>query len=202
MSQYNIIYYSNFCEQSKCLMALMNTEKLLQFFHSICTDSNSKIPLGITKTPTIIISKMPVPYVAGDCFAWLAKIKQYKIQVMYQRASAAQLQYMQTMGQNVGMANDKLLGFSDSEMAGMSDIFAFLQNDNAMPKSYVTNDMLGKDSIFTPPLEDGSYKTSDHGKYKMSESEQKLKRDKLLTDRKKQDDLFKKQTDEFIKGYK
>lgn len=201
MSQYNIIYYSNLCDQSKCLMALMQTEGLLNFFHLICTDNNPKIPSGITKTPTIIISRIPTPYVAGDCFAWLAKIKQYKIQVMYQRASQAQLQHMQSMGHNIGMVDDKLLGFSDAEMAGMSDIFAFLQNDSAMPKSFITNDMVGKDTIFTPPLEDGSYKMSS-GKYKMSESEQKIKREKLLAERKKQDDLFKKQTDEFIKNYK
>ena len=182
-------------------MALMQTENLLQFFHLICTDGNAKIPALITKTPTIIINKMPVPYVAGDCFAWLAKIKQYKIQVMYQRASQAQMQYMQSMGHNVGMGNDKLLGFSDAEMAGMSDIFAFLQSDSAMPKTFISNDMVGKDSIFTPPLEDGSYKIGS-GKYKMSESEQKQKREQLLADRKKQDDLFKKQTSEFIKNYK
>lgn len=202
MSQYNVLYFSNFCDQSKCLMALMQTEGLLNFFHLVCTDSNNKIPSLITKTPTIILSTIPTPYVAGDCFAWLAKIKQYKIQVMYQRASQAQMQHMQAMGQNIGMTNDKLLGFSDAEMAGMSDIFAFLQNDNAMPKSFITNDMIGKDSIFTPPLEDGSYKASVSGKYKMSESEQKIKQEKLKADRKKQDDMFKKQTDEFIKNYK
>ena len=79
MSEINVLFYSNNCEGSKQLIFLMKHEKLDKYFHFICTDNNTKIPHQIKLTPTLIIRNVPTPYVAGEAFAWLSKIKQWKI---------------------------------------------------------------------------------------------------------------------------
>jgi hypothetical protein len=179
----------------------MQSEKLLNYFHMICTDNNPKIPPQIKSTPTLIIKGVPHPYVASDAFAWLAKVKQWKLNIIKHNMSMAQKQYIQKINSNL-MSNDmNLLGFSKAEMDGLSDIFAYLQNENAMPHSYVNYDNLGKENIFTPPLEDGGYKVNDDAKYKINSAKQKELYTKLELERNKQDSMFKKAIEDFKKQY-
>ncbi len=150
MSSINILFFSNNCEPSKYLISLFQNEKIIQFFHLVCTDNNPKIPAQITKTPTIIIRGIPTPYVAGDAFAWFAKIKQWKINLMMQKMSLAQQQYLQNINNNLTGDNEQILGFSEAEMSGMSDIFSFFSKNiqqecqDAFPKSYFSCENLGK----------------------------------------------------------
>jgi hypothetical protein len=206
MSSINILFFSNHCEGSKQLIAMMNTEKLTRFFHMICVDNNPKIPPQIKVTPTIIIKGVPIPYVAGDAFAWLSKVKQWKINMLMQKASQAQQQYLQNMNSNLGTANSAtdgstLLEFSKEEMAGMSDIFAYLQTDNAAPQSFFNTSQMGQENIFTPPLENGQFKISSDGKYRINANKQKELHTALEMERKKQDVMFKSQIENFRKQY-
>jgi len=172
----------------------MNSEGLLKFFHTICTDNNPKIPPQIRLTPTLIIKGIPVPYVAADAFAWFSKIKQWKINLTMQQASNAQQQHLQTINGNLGsIVNDSnVLEFSRTEMEGLSDIFAYIREDNAMPHSYVSCNNLGNESIFVLPFQDD----------KISTAKQQELQTNLEAARKKQDALFKKTMDAFRDQYK
>lgn len=178
MSSINILFYSNRCEGSKQLISMMQDENLLRFFHLICTDNNPKIPKQITITPTLIIRSIPTPYVAGDAFNWFSKIKQWKINMVLKKA---QQNYQEDI-------SDELLGFSNSEMNGISDIFSFFSMDvlkecqESFPQSYVPYDDIGKETIFTPPNE----------KNKIDKNKQKKLETELLMKRTNQDEAFKK----------
>ena len=208
MNSINILFYSNYCEGSKQLLAMFNTEKLTRFFHLICTDNNPKVPQHITITPTIIISDVPIPYVASDAFAWLAKVKQWKMTSMMQNMNTAQQQYLQNINNNlVPTEKTSILGFSSAEMNGMSDIFSFFSKNvaqecqDSLPQSYFTCSNMGQEYIFTPPLEDGSYKVKDNGKYKVPMAKQKEMQNKLEEERNKQDKLFIQNIANFRKQY-
>lgn len=201
MSSANILFYSNNCEPSQHLISLMQSENLIRFFHLICTDNNPKIPSQINVTPTLILHGIPTPYKAGEAFVWLSKMKQWKIRMMMQQASVAQQQYLQSMNKNMGQNESNVLEFSQTEMAGMSDIFAYLQNEGAMPHSYFTCNNMGQENIFTPPLEDGQYKINPNGKYKIDSKKQTELHNKLIMERKQQDDAFRQQIETFRNQY-
>lgn len=203
MSSYNILFFSNHCDGSKQLLSMMQSEQLTRFFHLICTDSNPKIPPQIKVTPTLIIRGVPTPYVAGDAFAWLAKVKQWKMNMMRQRMSTAQQQYLQSIDSNLVQNGPNILGFSQTEMNGMSDIFSFFSKhmaqecQDALPQSYFPCNNLGKEFIDTQPLEDGSFKVSDNSAYKINAAKQKELQTNLEMARKKQDENFKQNIDNF-----
>lgn len=207
MSAYNILFYSNKCEGSKLLISMMQSEKLLRFFHLICTDNNPKIPPQIYATPTIIIRGITTPYVAGDAFAWLAKVKQWKISMDIQRMNSAQQEYLKSINNNLVSNNNDVLGFSKAEMAAMSDIFSFFSKNisqecqDALNQSYFTYQNLGHENIFTPPLEDGTYKASKNNSVRINESKQKELFNKLKQERNKQDIAIKQNIENFINQY-
>jgi hypothetical protein len=201
MSTINILFYSNFCEGSKLLITLMQAERLTELFHMICTDDNPKIPAHIRTTPTLIIRGLPTPYIGGDAFKWLSKVKQWKVNMMMQNMSSMQQQYMQNINNNLVADNSAFIGFSKVEMEGMSDIFAYLQGENAMDHSQVKCVNMGNDNIITPPLEDGSYKISNNNKYRITPQKQKELELKMKTERDKQDILVKQAVENFKKHY-
>ena len=208
MSSVNILFFSNHCDGSKHLISLMQSEKLIRFFHTICTDNNPKVPPQIKVTPTIIIRGIPTPYVAADAFAWFSKVKQWKINMIMKKMTTAQQQYLQSINSNLIANNSNLLGFSAAEMNGMSDIFSFFSQNmtnecqDAFPQSFFTCNNLGKENIFTPPLETGQYKINDlDSKYKLNAEKQKLLHSNLEAERKKQDELCKQSIDNFKKQY-
>ncbi|AYV85289.1 MAG: hypothetical protein Satyrvirus9_15 [Satyrvirus sp.] len=198
MSQFNILFFSNNCEGSKHLISLMQSENLIRFFHLICTDNNPKIPPQIKVTPTLIIRGVSAPYVAGDAFSWFAKIKQWKINLLMQTISSTQQQYLQSINNNLVLDDSNILGFSQIEMNGMSDIFSFFsknitqEREDPLPQSFFVFNNIGNENIFTPPKED--IKDIDDKK-------QKLLCNDLEVDRKKQDTIFKQGMDKFIKQY-
>ncbi|BCS83078.1 hypothetical protein QLL95_gp1045 [Cotonvirus japonicus] len=205
MSKYNLLFYSNHCEASQQLLAMFATENLTRFFYLICTDNNPKIPPQIKITPTFIIKGNPVLYEGANAFAWLNKIKQYKILMSMQKIGSAQQQYLKNIGGPTMDSN--ILGFSQAEMSGMSDIFSFFSKNmdhecqDAMPQTFVQYNNLGNDNIFTPPLENGKYKVSENNSNKINAQQQKSLEKNILSERKKQDELFKQSIDNFSKQY-
>lgn len=205
MSSINILFYSNHCEGSKLLLSMLQTEKLIRFFHLMCTDNNPKVPPQIKVTPTIMIKGVPTPYVAGDAFSWLAKIKQWKMNMDIQKINVAQQQYLKNIGNNLVPDNNNILGFSELEMNSMSDIFSYFSKNisqecqDACPQSYISINDLGKESIFTPPLEDGSYKIKTEKNIKPNTKNDAV--NNLKSIRSKQDEEFKKNIESFRKQY-
>lgn len=207
MSAINVLFYSNFCEGSKQLISILRNENLLRFFHLVCTDNNPNVPSQIKTTPTLIIRGVDTPFVAGDAFIWLARIKQWKTNLMIQKINTAQQQYLKSINNNLVSNEQNLLGFNELEMSAMSDIFSFFSRNinqecqDSLPQSYFSYSDLGKESIFTPPLEDGSYKINEQSKYKLDAAKQKELHTKLEIDRKKQDELIRQSIENFKKHY-
>jgi hypothetical protein len=187
----NILFFSNACQGSQALLSLMQGENLTKFFHLICTDNNSKIPPQIKVTPTLIIKGIDTPYVAGDAFVWFSKIKQWKIQMMMQKMSNMQKQYLQANNNLVGTPSTEFWGFSKNEMEGMSDIFAFITENN-IPHAHLEYNKIGTEDIFYVADE-------DEDKRKINESQLKQMQKTLEAERNKQDNLVKQQLDDFVK---
>lgn|SRR5579872_3944753 len=197
MSTINVLFFSNKCDGSKLLISMMQKERLIEFFHVICTDKNPNVPLNITHTPTILIKGVPTPYVAAEAFNWLARVKQWKNNMMMQRMSQMQQQYMQNINNNlVSNANTmtNLLEFSQAEMEGMSDMFAYLQHDNPADKAFVDYKKIGTKAleIFAPPKEEDGLR--------LNQSKHRELHSKLEIERKKQDIHIKKAIDDFTKN--
>lgn len=154
-------------------MSMMETEKLLRFFHLFCTD-NGNVPPAIKLTPTIVLKGNPTFYVAGDAFSWLARVKQWKISMQMEQLDREQRDHMSRIDGNLRVENKQYLGFSDAEMNSMSDIFSFFSKDitkacdEALPQSFQRLDTISEHTIFAPPLEGTTYdvkeirKPSDH----------------------------------------
>lgn len=202
MSNYNIFFFSNNCEPSKLLLSMFDKEKLTQFFHLICTDNNRQIPEQIKVTPTIIIRGHP-PYVANDAFSWFSRIKQWKISTTIKNMNSMQQEYLKSINNNLVPDDSNLLGFNATEMSGMSDIFSFFskdiakENQNSLPQSYFDYNDIGVEKIFTPPLEDGSYKVNEDGRYKISEKKQAETLQNLEQLRNQQEIMYKNHVDEY-----
>jgi hypothetical protein len=188
----NVLFFSNNCQGSQALISLMQGENLTRFFHLICTDKNSKIPPQIKVTPTLIIKGIDTPYIAGDAFAWFAKIKQWKIQMLAQRMNDMQKHYLQANSNFVQSSVD-CLGFNKNEMEGMSDLFAFITENN-IPHAHFDYNNIGQENTFYVANE-----TED--KMKITESKLKQMEKALDMERKKQDVMVKQQLDDFKNQY-
>lgn len=203
MSEYNILFYSNLSETGQALITLMQNENLLRFFHLVCTDNNPNVSPHISKTlPTLIIRGLPTPYVGTDAFSWLARVKQWKHQVMLKKVATEQQQYIQAVNRNLQIDNEQMLGFSKAEMQGMSDMFAFFSSDmrsdidSAFPQSYVQYDSLGEQEIITLPDE------KNIGRRKIDESQHKKLFAEIDAERKRQDKMFEESIGNFRKQFK
>ena len=211
MSAINILFFSNHCDGSKQLISLMQKEGLIKFFHLICTDNNPKIPPNITVTPTIMIKGIPTPYVAGDAFAWFAKMKQLKIYNAMQNVNKEQQKYLKDINNNDD-DNSNILGFNKIEMNSITDMFSFFSQDEnnecneAFPQSFVSCNDKNEINIYTPPLENGTYKItgnklSGNKKCKINALKQKELQNKLEQERIQQDKIFKQNIENFRKQY-
>lgn len=208
MSQINIFFWSKRCEGSIALKRLMENENILQYFYVYCIDPEDiaktgiKIPTNLV-TPTIMIKGNPTPYSQQDAFFWLAKIKQWKSRMMMQKMSSAQNNFLSKINNNLPNENENVIGYNKSEMGSITDSFSFYSTDinkecdDALPQSFFSVNNLGKENIFTPPLENGTYKVGSNKKCKLSEEESK----KLTTECQKQrnhlDNIIKEQINNF-----
>lgn len=202
---YNVLYYSNMCDCSKELIAILQREDIYKYLHTICIDNNTNIPPNI-KTPTIIIKGSPTPYILGDAFLWVARMKQRKENIIMRRMNNNQLQYIRNINNNLMPAeNEQIKGFSEAEMSGMSDMFSLFSLDqkrechDAFPQSFVTCQNIGKQFIETLPLENGSYKISKNNEHKITEKQQEKMVKSLESLRQEQDNTFKSYFDEYKK---
>jgi hypothetical protein len=199
-SNINILFYSNRCEPSKNLLSLMQSENLLRFFLMVCLDDpiNAKRFPQIKNTPTLIIKDIPTPYVSGEAFLWFAKIKQWKTNMYLQMIANSQQEYLKYINKNLTQNND-ILSFSEAEMTGMKDIFAYIKEDKSIPHTYFDYENIGKDKIYTPPLENGDFKVTNE-KCKIDDKKTKELQNSLLKERKQQDEFFKQSFDNFRKN--
>ena len=110
-----------------------------------------------------------------------------------QRMSDTQKQYLQSNNNLVQTPESNLLGFNKMEMEGMSDMFAFITEDN-IPHAHFDCANIGKDNMFYVANE-----TDD--KRKINGIKQKQMAQSLESERKKQDQMIKQQIDNFKDQY-
>lgn len=200
MSEVNIFFYSQYCEPSQLLINMMKNEGLDKYFHFISTDNNPKLDPRIRITPSLIIRGIPSPYVANEAFMWLSKMKQWKMNMILKKMGDEQQKYMKSIDNNLTDNNSNVISFSPMEMEGMSDFFAYIKRDEGVPHNHFSYNNIGKESIFTPPLEDGTYKIRKNKKGDPNQLNNNYK--KLEKERKEQDKINKEATENFIKNYK
>jgi hypothetical protein len=145
------------------------------------------LPQYITITPTLIINKFNKPLVAQDAFQWVQKIKQYRISVQLQKIGNMSANQINSINGNLGIVpstSSEPLAFTATEMEGMTDIFAYLNTDEALPQNY---NPVGQDQvIFTAPQND----------VKLNNNSQKKLHDQVLKERQNQDAQYQKQLKE------
>ena len=78
---HHVIYYSNFCDNSKDLLKELTEKSLLNNFEKICVDDitklNIKLPHFLTAVPTILVPDYSKPLIGVDAFKWIKwKLKQ------------------------------------------------------------------------------------------------------------------------------
>lgn len=179
---------------------MMQSENLLRFFQTWNTDMQ-KPPQCITLTPTIVLKDNPTFYVAGDAFNWLARVKQWKLNIEMANYDREQQEYISKIDGNLVVDKKQYLGFSDAEMNSMSDIFSFFSRDitkecdQALPQSYQRIETLGKSDIFAPPLEKDEYDVSEIKKPDARQTQEAY--NKLKREREQQEANLKKAISEF-----
>lgn len=165
MSTINVLYYSNNCLTSQRLIAIMRQENILRYFTLCCIDTD-RYPPEIHTTPTLLVKDIPIPYIAGDAFRYIAKLKEWKLRMLMRYATDAQKQHFSRISSNL-IAEGDFIGYAKSEMGSISDSFSFydvdIEKENKMgqlPQSYVNYNDIGKDFIETPKLENGTHRAT------------------------------------------
>lgn len=204
MCDRNILFFSNYCERSKLLISMFNSENLTRLFYTHNIDNNPSLRSSIKVTPTIIIRGHNVLHSGEAAFVWLASVKRFRINLQMKQMNAKQQQFMDNINQNLSVEKNSLLGYNATEMNCTSDIFSFCGNnvtgeeDNPLPQSYTEYGKIGSDAIFTPPLENGTYDISDKSTCALNELQHKTLHNMLVQERSQQDEIIRNNRDKFL----
>jgi hypothetical protein len=132
-----ILFYSNFCNNSKEFITQLYKTKYYELFMKVCVDKKDiKIPKQITAVPTIIVPNYPRPLTGGEAFFWLegmGKIESTKETTMQQKPGMPKKKVEGEFGNQTG--SESIIPFS-SEMGGYSDSYTYLDNGNALDRSF------------------------------------------------------------------
>jgi len=135
-NQINILFYSRCCKTCQELIRLLENKKLLNYFKLLCVDNRlHELPPYITIVPTMIINNINKPLVGKETFQWIEKIE-----------------YIKHNNHNIKKPTGPI-GYRQSEMGGISDQFAYKDDEKAMPQNYVG--VNNTTSIFTAPEQPG-----------------------------------------------
>jgi len=112
-----ILFYSNFCSNSKEFITQLYKTKYYELFMKVCVDKKDiKIPKQITAVPTIIVPNYPRPLTGGEAFFWLegmGKIESTKEPSMQQKPGMPKKKVEGEFGNQTG--SESIIPFS-SEM--------------------------------------------------------------------------------------
>ena len=185
MSNKNILFWSNKCQMSSALLSIMERENIMRFFYSYCVEADpTKVPKYVTETPTLVIASMSKCYIGGDAFRWVEWVKIYALSMKMKNMSQ---QYAQGISNNLSMGDASVLGYSEAEMKGISDMFSYYDSENKVndptkddvcaPREYFGVDQLGKENIFTPPQEEKKLDAISSAKLAKQLAEERAKQD-------------------------
>ena len=169
----NILFYSRNCVSCANLIQIMKNANLLHNFNMFCVDDHlNDLPPHITTVPTLIVGELKQQFVASDAFKWVESVKfmnqQNMIEMNKKIIMANMIKNAQMMGPH---------GYTNVEMGGFSDNFAFTDVDHAQAHTFFGYGKEGDNTIFTAPEE----------KDKLNNREQNRKISEIETKRKEQD---------------
>jgi hypothetical protein len=135
-----ILFYSNFCSNSKEFITELYKTKYYELFMKVCVDKkNIKIPKQITSVPTIIVPNYPRPLTGGEAFFWLEGMGRINIEKEQsnlggqQQMGGPKKKVEGEFGNQTG--SDSITPFS-YEMKGYSDAYTYLDNNNALDRNF------------------------------------------------------------------
>jgi hypothetical protein len=159
-------------------MQIMKNENILQQFNLYCVDDHlNNLPPHITTVPTLIVGELKQQFIAADAFKWVDSIRfmnqRHLIEMNKKHIMTNMIKQQQMMGPH---------GYTQLEMNGFSDNFAFKDVDHAQAHSFFVCGTENDNTIFTAPEE------QKNGKYiGMTQQEQKNKLSTVESIRKEQD---------------
>ncbi len=183
----NIFFYSRNCVTCANLMQIMKNTNILQNFNLYCVDDHlNDLPPHITTVPTLIVGELKQQFVAADAFKWVDSVRFMNQRNMMEINKKIIMENMIKQQQMMGPH-----GYTQLEMNGFSDNFAFKDVDHAQAHSFFACGTENDNTIFTAPEEQ-----KKDGKYiGMTQQEQKAKMSNIEALRKEQD----KQNESFMK---
>lgn len=151
------LFYSVKCEESMNLWQVIYNEGIGRMFIPVCLDQYSSkqlqnINVGIEKIPSIVISTQnhqPVIYEGPqNCSKWLTGFTINRRRCLAQQIDA-QRRLIQKEHAKIRNIEGGPIEYSEAEMDGVSDVYAYTDTDLCQPKNYV---MVGSEEshIVTP----------------------------------------------------
>lgn len=153
----NVFYYSRYSKLCVDLLKMMQNYKIIDRFVLKCVEDMVQLPPSLERVPTIVLADVKRILVGNEVVKWFDDNRQYLIQ-QSEEINAKKMLYNITQNScNVGPK-----GYSSSELGGISDDFAYVDIDEAQPKTFVS---YGDDGniIYTPP-KDGKINDSVQNK--------------------------------------
>lgn len=147
-----ILFYSYRCRNCINMWKILEKENFLQFFEKMNID-NLDIKyiqnLGISQVPSILIiypNGKKLLKEARNAFIWIDELLKNRRENI---SKMVNLNRLELLKKNKELVNQGFLEYSNNEMGGKSDEYAYLVTDIALPKSYVNYGDERKDAIIT-----------------------------------------------------
>jgi hypothetical protein len=156
MNNKYILFYSNFCSNSKEFITELYKTKYYELFMKVCVDKKDiKIPKQITAVPTIIVPNYPRPLTGGEAFFWLEGMSKINIQKESSNLVVQQGQKKKVEGEFSNQTGSESITPFSYEMKGYSDAYTYLDNNNALDRNFSFlngsgNHNIGSGNIPTP----------------------------------------------------
>ena len=128
-----VLIYSKKCPSCANLIVILKNMNLLLNFEMVCIDDliaqNRQLPPNIKTVPALIMPELNAVLQGKETFEWVEKMRMNMIKMNIAKN-------MQQVGPN---------GFTNVEMGGFSDNFAYTMTDLPQPKSFLP---YGKDDEY------------------------------------------------------
>ena len=135
-NNYSVIYYSNFCNNSKDLLKELTEHALLKNFERICIDRNQninlKLPSFLKEVPTIIVPDYDQPLVGIDAFKWI----KWKLKQMNQKSGKLNPYEGDAFSNSYSSLSDNVISTDTSNFTSLDDNNKIITQSQEELKSY------------------------------------------------------------------
>uniref|UniRef100_A0A6C0EAR5 Thioredoxin domain-containing protein n=1 Tax=viral metagenome TaxID=1070528 RepID=A0A6C0EAR5_9ZZZZ len=187
MSNFGCLFYSSKCETCHGLVNTMRVEGILNAFTLLSVDNmplEKLLQINIRVVPAIIVNmdKRQMVYEGKEAVMWVNNFILSRKQNMARNIDSQRRQILQ---EHVKLYGDSTMAYIPLEQGGISDDFAYLDVDRAMPKNFLQKDDIDKYRIITINNKDEHKLTHEDQKrlvtkYKTFRDTEKTKIDEVL----------------------